>query len=66
MIPIKQWEAFTPARRKEKLLSGAYTFIPSNSHGLKEGYYLDSDIVLMLRHRKEERSIVDFILDMLE
>lgn len=66
MITLKQWQAFTPERREVKLASGVYTFIPSNSYGLVEGYYLNDDIIVMLRKRRSDPHIVKFILDMLE
>jgi hypothetical protein len=66
MIPVIQWKAFTPARRKEKMASGKYTYIPPNDLGLFEGFYLNDEIVLMLRKRRSDPHVVKFILDMLE
>jgi hypothetical protein len=66
MIPLAQWNHFTTNRRAAKILSGEYTFIPSNSYGIKPGYFRDADLVLVLRERKAEPEVVQFILDMLE
>ena len=66
MIPLKQWNAFTPKRREEKLATGNYTFIPTNSYGMPTGYFQDADLIEVLRRRKAEPSVVQFILDMLE
>jgi hypothetical protein len=66
VIQMNQWLHFTAERRKEKIASGKYTFIPSNRYGIPSGYFTDSDIVLVLRERKAEPGVVKFILDMLE
>lgn len=66
MIRLKKWNSFTEERRKEKLLTGLYTFIPTNSYGIPTGYFRDEDLVMVLRERKAEPGVVQFILDMLE
>ncbi len=66
MIQLKRWNALPEKLRREKAASGLYTFIPSNSHGIPTGYFQDADIVMVLRERKAEPKVVQFVLDMLE
>jgi hypothetical protein len=60
---MNQWLHFTAERRAQKLASGKYTFIPSNGHGIPEGYFLDADLIKLLRERKGQPSVVKFVLD---
>lgn len=64
MITEKQWLAFSPKRRREKL--PFYTIIPKNRLGIEPGYYTNDDLIVMLRRRKADAAVVQFILDMLE
>jgi hypothetical protein len=66
MITRQKWVELDPTERKKNLASGNYTYIPPNTLGLVEGFYLNDDIVLMLRRRRADPQVVKFILDMLE
>lgn len=66
MIKMNQWLHFTEERRAQKIASGIYTFIPDNDYGVPSGYFRDEDLILVLRERKAEPRLVQFILDMLE
>ena len=65
MICLKRWENMTTIVRR-KLMAEGYTFIPPNRYEMEPGYYSATDILLMLRRRKNEKEIVKFLLDMLE
>jgi len=65
MISATQWENF-PKVVRQKFIRNGYVYFPENKHGLREGCYSPSDILLMLRRRKTEKEIVQFILDRLE
>lgn len=66
MIKMTQWLHFTAERRAQKIASGIYTFIPDNDYGIPSGYFMDRDLIVVLRERKAEPKVVQFILDMLE
>lgn len=65
MIHEARWANFTTIVRR-KILADGYTFIPSNRHGIEPGYYSAQELVMILRRRKAEKGVVQFILDMLE
>jgi hypothetical protein len=44
----------------------AITFMPANSHGIREGYYTGYGIVRLLREHKDSPEAIQFIADMLE
>jgi len=64
VITNRQWLAFSLERRTEKFATGLYTIIPSNDFGIVPGYYRDEDLMLVLRERRRESAVVNFILEM--
>lgn len=65
MICMERWLNMTMIVRK-RLIRDGYTFIPANRYKLEEGYYSAIDLLLVLRRRKGEKDVVQFILDRLE
>lgn len=65
MICEERWQNLPKVMRRRMLAEG-YTFIPSNQYGIEPGSYSSRDLITILRRRKAEKSVVQFILDMLE
>lgn len=66
MITPRGWALLSEKVRSEKLFGGGYIFIPSNKHGIPEGYYSRGDIRNLLRGRLDEPAVVKFVKDMVE